>query len=794
MKCIINVSLALAGSLSLPVLAQTEAPAPAAQAGAADAQKPRAEAGEIDAIEEVVVTAQRREEKLQEVPLAVTAFSSDQLESRGIANITDLSALSPGLQISKTPSNSTISQISIRGVTQINPAIYWDPAVGVYVDGVYIGKAQGSIFDVVDLASVEVLRGPQGTLYGRNTMAGAINLRTKAPSGVFGGSASVEVGNYDSMVQKASVDLPKIGIASISLGVRSERRDGWVTTSRTSPTSDLNDRHNDAIRLAMDLDFSDAIKGEYRFDRSNVDQSNNWDQLYRADAAFFDASGLVGFAGYASQDRLERADIDSPSFEESKVLGHSLTLSWNVDEHNTLKSITGYRRLEWNDSLDLDGSPYPVAFTQRFTDYDQISQDLQLLGAIDRWHYVAGLYYFGDDGETNNPQSFFGGGSTFDSRYSTRSKAYAAYGQIDFKPIEAMTLSAGLRYTSEKKELSRVLGCNQAAFGNPYCTPAEGESFVYLIPEGSTHPSKTFSATTPMASAAYRFNDTINVYARYAEGFKSGGFNGEYSNTFVLGATQDELAALNQNETETPFRPEKQKSIELGAKTTWLDGRALVNGAVFHNKLEDLQTSTFLGGSESAAGSVIRNAGAATVQGVEIEVVLIPVRGTQLRLSYSYLDAEYDRFDDGGINQADNRAFVHAPKNSFNAMIDSVIHRAAWGNVRGVLDYSYTGSIYTYPYQLASAADPNDPDAYNPGAQTADHSKVEAYSMLNARLGIADCRLGENASGDLFFWVRNLTDEDTASNFIDFGPGFGNLTVANFIEPRTYGVSATVRW
>ncbi|MDB5972775.1 MAG: hypothetical protein JWQ90_5225 [Hydrocarboniphaga sp.] len=778
MKRIINLGLALAGSLSLPALGQT-APAPSEPA------QPAATAQDDGRIEEVIVTAQRREEKLQEVPLAVSAFSSDQLESRGIANIADLSALSPGLQISKTPSNSTISQISIRGVTQINPAIYWDPAVGVYVDGVYIGKAQGSIFDVVDLAAVEVLRGPQGTLYGRNTMAGTINLRTKAPSGVFGGSASFEVGNYDAMVQKATVDLPKIGIASISLGVRSERRDGWVTTSKTSPTNDLNDRHNDAIRLAMDLDFSDTVKGEYRFDRSNVDQSNNWDQLVRADAAFFDAAGLVGFAGYASQNRLEHADIDAPSFEESKVLGHSLTLSWNVDEHNTLKSITGYRRLEWNDSLDLDGSPYPVAFTQRFTDYDQLSQDLQLLGAVDRWNYVAGLYYFGDDGSTNNPQSFFGGGSTFDSRYSTQSKAYAAYGQIDFKPIEAMTLSAGLRYTSEKKELSRVLGCNQAAFGNPYCTPAEGESFVYLIPEGSTNPSKTFSATTPMAAVAYRFNETINVYARYAEGFKSGGFNGEYSNTFVFGATQEELAALNQNETNTPFKPEKQKSIELGTKTTWLSGRALFNLALFHSKLEDLQTSTFLGGSESAAGTVIRNAGAATVQGVEIEAVLIPVRGTQLRLSYSYLDAEYDRFEDGGINQADNRAFVHAPKNTFNAVIDSVMYRAAWGNVRGVLDYSYTSSIYTYPYQL---------DGSNPAAQTAANSRVDAYSMLNARIGLADCRLGDKASGDLFLWVRNLTDEDTASNFIDFGPGFGNLTVANFIEPRTYGVTATVRW
>ncbi len=717
------------------------------------------------ALEEIVVTAQRREEKLQDVPVAVSAFTEADIENRGIDRLDDLNALAPGLQISKTPSNSTISQISIRGITQINPAIYWDPAVGVYVDGVYIGKAQGSIFDLVDLANVEVLRGPQGTLYGRNTLAGAINLISRAPTGEWAGKASLEVGDYNAMVQKASVDLPEMKGFRVSIGARSERRDGWVKTSRTSPLNDFNDRHNDGLRLAVDYVGLDDFTVAYRYDQSNVDQSNNYDQLYRIAPGF-------GLDDYASTDREEFADVNSPSYEESRVTGHSLTLTWDLDDRNTLKSISGYRRLEWNDSLDLDGSPLNVAFTQRFTDYDQFSQDLQWIGSLDRLNYVAGLYYFTDDGQTNNPQLFFDGAAEYDSRYGTGTDAWAAYGQADYKLLDALTLTLGLRYTSEKKKLDRAFGVRTSP-DDPY---------YYLIPEG-THAAETFTDTTPMVSVAYRFNESVNVYAKYTEGFKSGGFNGEYSNP--MATPEDNIA-----ETLTPFKPEKQKSFELGAKTDLFGGRARVNVALFHNELEDLQASIFLG--QGAAATAVRNAGEATVEGVEVEAVLLLTAGTTLSLNYAYLDSQYDEFIDlaipDRINQADNRAFVHAPENAYNLTLNSLLAETAWGRLRMVVDYSYTDSFYTYPYQLADSG----PD-YNPNAQLAANSEVDGHGMLNLRLSLADIALGE-ASGELAIWCRNALDDDTATNFIDFGPAFGGLTVANFEEPRTLGITGIVRW
>ncbi|MBS0504394.1 MAG: TonB-dependent receptor plug domain-containing protein, partial [Proteobacteria bacterium] len=204
-----------------PVFAQDAQPAAAQQAAADDGS-------ESAGIGDIIVTAQKRAENVQDVPIAISAVSSQYLESRDISSIDRLGSISPNLKIERAPSNKTISQIAIRGSVTINPAITWEPAVGLYLDGVYIAKAQGSIFDVADLERVEVLRGPQGTLYGRNTLAGAINLVTKKPSGEFGGSAEVSYGNFNYWRAKAVVDLPQMGIFSAKLSGSVQRRDGFI--------------------------------------------------------------------------------------------------------------------------------------------------------------------------------------------------------------------------------------------------------------------------------------------------------------------------------------------------------------------------------------------------------------------------------------------------------------------------------------------------------------------------------------------------------------------------------------
>jgi iron complex outermembrane recepter protein len=743
-------------------------------------------------LDDIQVTAQRRRQRLVDVPVAVTAITQDQIEARGIGRLDDLNSLAPGLQVSRSPSNTTISQLAIRGSSQINPAIYWDPAVGVYLDGVYIGKGQGAIFDIVDLSSIEVLRGPQGTLYGRNTIAGTINLVTREPSGRFVGTGAVEYGSFNGQVYRASLDLPTLAFADLTLGVRKETRDPWISTTATSPVDGMNDRNNQGAHLGALLHLADNLEAMYHLDASETDQTNNFLQLYRY-ANMSDAQAQAN----VSRQRRNTADINAPTGEFADVTGHSLIVAWQAADWLTIKSISGQRTVRWVDKLDLDGSPSDIAHSERHTDYEQRSQDLNFSGALGAWNYTLGAYYFEDEGFTNNPIYVAIGGLVplhFDSRYGTQASAWAGYGQVDWTPLERLTLTGGARYTAEKKDLDRVFGQSP----DPALVP-----YDYHMPEGYRAPGAEFTALTPMGSVAWRLADWLNSYARYAEGFKSGGFNGEYSN--VTGSTED-----HQRETNTPFQPERQSSIELGLKGSLLDGRALLSMAAFQNKLTDLQASIFTAGG--AAASVIRNAGKATVEGFELEAVVMPFEGTTLRANYAFLDPVYDEFIDlvctgpnngepcNSENVANNRAFVHAPETSWNLVLDSEFWHTGWGTLRATLDYAWTDEFYTYPYQLTGPGDtpcsgnPAVRPCYDSGKQSAPDTLVPAYGILNARLSLVAIPLGGSRLGELTLWGKNVLDEDSVNNFIDFGPGFDNLTVVNFVEPASFGLAGVFRW
>ena len=706
-------------------------------------------------VDEVLVTAQKRTQRLQDVPIAISALSGSQLESRNIGSVADLGSISPNLTVSSTPGNATASQVAIRGGVTINPALYWDTSVGMYVDGVYMGKSQGSVFKMVDLERVEVLRGPQGTLYGRNSMSGAINFITRKPSGEFGGDVSVSLGSFNESVVKAAVDLPKAGIASVSLGLRTEDRDGWVKTTPGSSVSELNGTHQNQARVAVNFDISPTLQADYRFDASKVDGTSMHSQLYRAD--------IPALAPYVFQNRQTVVSVDGPEQEKSDVQGHSLTLDWKFNANNSLKSITSMRSMTWDNGLDLDGSPLLIAQTERKSDYDQWSQELQWVGSSGDLNYVMGAYLFSDDGTTKNPQQYFFGSFTADSNYGFTTKSRALFGQVDYKLSDRWTVTGGLRTTSETKTIDRDIAFNGGA---------------PLIPVG-THGEATFSATSPLLVAAFKVNDSTNVYAKYAEGFKSGGFNGEHGD--ITAST-----AANVAEVLTPFRPEKQKTYELGVKTNFAGGRGQFNAALFQNEIDDLQLSIFT--ANGAAASVIRNAGKANTRGFELEASYSPSSALRLQASYGYLDAKYKEFIDGGVNVADNRAFVHAPKNSFTLGLDWLVAQTGWGPLRLQGDYTYTDAFYTYPYQLQSSG-----AGYNPLAAVAGNTRVESNGLLNARLLFSDMKTSYGKV-QLSLWGRNLTNADHIDNFIDFGPSFGNLTQAYFNQPRTLGVSAALKW
>ena len=741
-----------------------------------------------DGIGDIVVTAQKRAENLQDVPIAISALGSQYLESRGVDSIDKLGTIAPNVKIERAPGSKTISQISIRGSVTINPAITWEPAVGLYLDGVYIAKAQGSIFDVADLERVELLRGPQGTLYGRNALAGAVNLVTRKPSGEAGGSIDLTYGSFNERRVRGVLDLPQFGIFSAKVSGQYRKRDGLVDLVPNSPAgvdrTDSIDSGSFMVQLRAEL--SDAITADYTYDYSKSRQDPPFSQLLRVNRngdprdIFDPASPGYAYGGayfpldrYTNPDRQGTASIDAPAYERSRSLGHALTLTLDLGAA-TLKSITAYRDLDWADGLDLDGSPLPVAFTQRITDYHAFSQEMQLAGEMGagRLNYVLGAFYFDEKAETLNPQSYFGGGVDLQSDYGSNTEALALYAQLDYTLTDALKVSLGGRYTHEAKDVRRYFRINRDA-ASGITAPLVVANLAY-----GAIPDATYNNFSPAATLAWKASDKVNVYARFARGFKSGGFNGE-TNVFVA-----PTPACPSGATElcNPYRPEKVDSYEVGIKTRLADGRVIFNLAAFRDEHKDMQLSVFT--ATTGAASVIRNAAGSRIQGLELETVLRPLETLTINASLALLDPTYKSFIDGGVDVSANRAFPHAPKTTAALGFDWEALKGTWGKLNLYGDLNYVSKYYTFPYALTT---PTRSD------QNAHSSQSAGRTLVNLRASLSDIAVG-GFKADLSAYVRNLTQEDNPSNFIDFGPGFGGILLGYFPEPRTYGVTLGVKF
>lgn len=748
-----------------------------------------------DGIGDIIVTAQKRSENVQNVPIAISAVSSEYLESRDISSIDRLGSIAPNVKIERAPSNKTISQISIRGSVTINPAVTWEPAVGLYLDGVYIAKAQGSIFDVADLERVEVLRGPQGTLYGRNALAGAVNLVTKKPSGEAGGSAEFSYGNFDYWRGKATLNLPAMGPISVKLSGQLQKRDGFVKIvpnpfpaaflARPNSVTDTNDLDSRSGMVQVRLKPEGNFTADYQFDYSRYNQRPDFAQLVSVlpnslftDPAILGAIAPLGL--YASAKRLSTASIDgSPLYERSQTYGHALTLALDMG-NATLKSITSYRKLKWSDSLDLDGSPLDVAFTQRSTRFHAFSEELQLAGTglSERLNYVIGAFYYKEKAETLGPQRFFSflnqvgapGAADLQSDYGSHTRAVAVYAQLDYRLTDALKLTLGGRYTNERKDIRR-----QFAVGTPRIV-------LFNLPYGGV-PDAKFNNFSPTATISYEASDAVNLYARWARGYKSGGFNGETDVTALIGSPFSCTTAPGKtSELCNPYRPEKVDSYELGLKTKLAGGKLIFNVAGFWDEHKDIQLSVFT--AQGAAASVVLNAAAARIRGLEFEAVARPIPALTINGSFAILDASYKKFIDGGVDVSNNRAFPHTPKTTASFGVDWRVIQGNWGKLNLTGDFNHVSSYYTFPFALTG----------NPALQTiAGNTRSKGRSIVNMNARLSDFAIG-GVKTELSLWVRNLTKEDNASNFIDFGPGFGGLTLGYFPDPRTYGLTVGAKF
>lgn len=713
-------------------------------------------------LEEVLVTAQKRVQSLQDTPIAITAFDEVAIDTRGINNVKDLALLAPNVQITESPGGTSGATIAIRGASTINPAITWEPVVGLYLDGVFLGKNLGGIFEIAELERVEVLRGPQGTLYGKNTVGGAINLITRLPGEEFGGRFDVSLGSDSYQRARLRLDSGALGgKLRASLAYQNAQRDGFYENVDSDPTGgfnpfvnprsnkEFNDQDSEVWRLDVLLNATDNFSARYVYDYSDREQAPSKGQLTDVNQFLFDIQDL-GFLGelldlytVPEDKNASRISNDQAFFENSETQGHALFLDWDVGAV-TFKSITSFRELDYQDYIDIDGSNMDLFHSGRDIDYEQFSQEFQVLGSSNTLNWVAGLYYFEEEADVINPITFFGlfGSPTDVNLYGMDNDAIALYGQLEWRPasLDRLSLTFGLRYTEEEKE-QYIVHPNASSGG---------------IGAFAEQADDTWDNTSGTFVLGWDFTDSINVYGKIAQGWKSGGFNGEAPTA----------EAFFEN-----YDPEEVDSYEIGLKSRLADDRVQLNVSAFYNDITDMQFSVFLEGSGGAA-STVANAGEATFKGLELEMVWQVTDSLILSGNYGYLDAEYDEFIEGGVNVADFKDVPYAPENTASVTLDWRVGNWGWGDLDFHLDWNFNDDYvpYTDPGQNAT-------------------SQIESFQIWNTSLILSEVAVG-GMTMQFGLWGKNILDEDYRQNTIPFG----FWTTSYFGAPRTYGFDARLNF
>lgn len=570
---------------------------------------------------DIIVTAQRRAENLQAVPIAINAVSSEALQSRGLNDIADISKVTPSLNVQSYPNSSNTITLNMRGQGAGDSGqITKDAGVGLYIDGFYIARAQGAIFDIGDPERVEVLRGPQGTLWGRNTTGGAVNIVTKKPTGEFGVEATYGMGSRGYVRGLASINLPEIAGFSIKGTILYTDQNGFANNP-----GGLNKygQHGDlAGRVAVRWQPTDTVTVDYAWDEGRVYSTQD----------FYHNPGLVGVIPGYSADR----DTVSPPFDiptsKTNYVDHQLTIAWDATDDWTFKSLSSYRGLR-----DSQYSNYGYAFNvpamieagaeantiTQFNRYrtTQYSQELQAIGSIgDRLDLTLGAYYFKENGYHHLDVGTqmvaipsFVDGDHYQSLRTVwaHTESYAAYGQATWTPPildDGMKITVGGRYTHDKKDATR----DKSTVVN----------YVFDIPiDNGVRNDLKSSNFSPSVNIAYNWTPDIMTYAKMSKGYKSGG-----SSEGAIDFTQT-------------YQPEKVTSWEVGLKSQFWDRRATLNVAGFWNTFKNMQTDFVTDPFDTTLVSTV-NAGSARVRGVEVDLTLQPIDTLTLTASYSYLDAK----------------------------------------------------------------------------------------------------------------------------------------------------------
>ncbi len=747
--------------------------------------------------ERIVVTARRRAEDIQKIPVSIAAFTVDALEERTMDDVSDLADFTPNMEFTTSAvlgGSSSDATVYIRGIGQISVELFSDPGVGIYVDGVYLARAQGAVFDLVDLERVEVLRGPQGTLFGKNTIGGAISLVTRKPHAGFGGEVSLGAGDLGRLEGDLHFNLPLGERSWGSVAVTSRSTDG-ITESLATGESYYDD-NRDAGRLALRFLPSDHVSVDFSADYTRereravdvvllgVNESIPILNFYNTVAR------TVGFPVYDEQwvtGDLRQSYSSDANFSNGDVAGTALNFAWTGGDLE-VRSITSYRELEYDVSNDLDGSPIRFAFRPTIKDQDQVSQELQLLGVAldDRLDWVLGGLYFDESSHETAHGELLGGlfealeaapgpifappglprflcdpgppppgfpclggaGNPFNFAFAIdpeslslsdlTATSWAIFTEGNWAANDRLTLTAGARYTSEDKDYLLV------------------DVPTTLSPAGLTRFNEgSWDAFTPRLAAAFQARPNLFVYGSISKGFKSGGFNG------VRGGGTSTLL-------ET-YDPEELWAWELGFKSDSHDNRLRFNASFFWNDYTDLQLTASLIDDAGQAAIVIENAGEAEVRGFELEVVARPSKSLELIFGVGHTNAEYTSLNEGVQAITLGDTIPKTPEWSAVFSPSYTYQRADGGSLTLRADYSYKSKLYN--------------DVANNEAAAQD-----GFDLINAR---ASYRV-PSGNWELALWGKNLTDEQYLEHALvpeAFGPSIG---IAG--RPREWGAVANYRF
>jgi len=778
----------------------SEDPQPAAMQPAPPSSDNRIKAFS-EMVENIVITSRKRRESIQEIPLSVTALTPTSIKQLGIRRVEDISAAVPNLEYGRTVGFSSSARANIRGVGQTDPIGTLDPGVGLYVDGVYLARLQGGLLNTSDVERIEVVRGPQGTIFGKNTIGGAVSIVTKRPEFEFGGSAEVRAGNFDLFETRAVLNVPLVEErAAMRLSFATATRDGFEKErlGGTDPNDEkllggraqflLLPTENFEILLSADLARENQVLSQGKCKVQNAGANANLQFLNSA----------VGFtaacAAVEASDNPRRVESDVSFLRDDLTTwGASAQLTWSLGANTELRSLSSVRGLDNENFNDFDGTRIelirPAVDAPDF-EQTQISQELQFSTSMlnDRLNLLAGVYGFREkskdqviEGVLSNvtaddilpvipalgpdplPLAVRGAiadairGAQVQSLNRVVNLSYAAFTQVSYDVTDRLNVTAGLRFTQDRRRLFREGLALTAGVG----LDTSGASLMPGDTAFFFERSERFSDFSPSASLSYQFSPNLLGYANYSSGFKSGGFNGRAFPP--RGVPEDQFPI--------EFDPEKLTTYELGFKATFAEQRIALNAAAFYTIYEDIQL-VVLPGDPSVNNVPVQllNAGESIIKGGEIELTVSPFPSLQIRSAIGILDDRFTDFDDPSDPRAKDRHLQFLSAYQTSTSIEYSFDLSRLGMVVARADWS------TQSQQFLEVTN-------------ADALKAGKRGLLDARLSLS---LMDGVT-ELAVFGKNLLDREYLVSGVDFSNTFGNVQ-RFFGPPRSYGLEIRRRF